>query len=215
MREHLIVQNAPSKANRALLGEGNFDQRPRQWTLAPCRQPPLIHYITQPIFLQLFSPSRPSSFRKMGFFESFCKTLTGALGLSALSQWGEIPEQQPLSMDVAPGVRFPSDAHLPRLKVPKRPNDVIFSEDYHHSERQTEPGPIFHPPNASPGFDCDYSAMKGWRHSADAGARTQWLSHSADDDFPYGGTYDINTDWGKYAPTGITRKVGFRCTRCP
>ncbi|KAI9795000.1 MAG: hypothetical protein M1816_000020 [Peltula sp. TS41687] len=144
----------------------------------------------------------------MGIFENICQTLTRALGLSALSPWGESTPQQPLPMDIAPApaVHFPSEAHLPRLKVPKRENDVIYSEDYVYSNAQTEPGPIFHPPNASPGFNCDYSRMKGWSHSADSGARTNWLSHSADDDFPYGGTYDIHTNWGKYAPTGIVRK---------
>jgi FtsP/CotA-like multicopper oxidase with cupredoxin domain len=109
-------------------------------------------------------------------------------------------------MDVIPKAVFPSDAHLPLLKVPKRDNDVIFSEDFAFSKGQTKKGPVFHPPNGSPGFKCDYSRMMGWTHSADSGARTQWLSHSADEDYPYGGTYDIHTDYDHFAPTGITRK---------
>lgn len=152
----------------------------------------------------------------MGFFESLCTTLTRALGLSALSPWGETSQQQPFSMDMIPRVRFPSDAHAPLLKVPKRDNDVIFSEDYvrFHAQR-SGPGPIFHPPNASPNFMCDYSKMKGWKHAAHGGARTLWLTHPADTDYPYGGTYDIHTNHGKFAPTGITRKVCLGSTRCP
>ena len=147
----------------------------------------------------------------MGFFNSLCETLTGALGLSTVSQWGATPPQQPLALDVVRNVRSPSGGHVPSLKAPKRDNDVIYSEDYVYSNRHhgAPAGPIFHPPNASPNFKCNYSAMRGWKHSASSGSRTQWLSHAADSDFPYGGTYDIDTDYNKFAPTGITRKVSY------
>lgn len=148
----------------------------------------------------------------MGFFNRLCETLTRAVGLSALSPWADSSQQKPLAADAVSAVRLPGHDHLPPLKGPKLDNDIIFYEDYVHTEKQTQPGPVFRPPNGSPGFMCDYSKMKGWRHSGDAGARNHWLTHPADGDYPYGGVYDINTNYYHYAPTGITRKVCIRST---
>ena len=76
-------------------------------------------------------------------------------------------------------------------------------------------GPIFKPPNSSPGFACDYSAMKGWRHTAGIGARTQWLSHSIDADYPMGGVYDIFTNYDLYTPIGVKRHVSIISNSSP
>ena len=48
-------------------------------------------------------------------------------------------------------------------------------EDVFHFNPQLPEGPIFKPPNSSPDFICNYSAIRGWKHTAGPGARTQWL----------------------------------------
>lgn len=69
------------------------------------------------------------------------------------------------------------------------------------------PGPIFAPPNASPGFTCDYTKMKGWRHTAGSGMRGSWIERPISDYDATGGIYNIFTNFDRFAPVGIVRKV--------
>ena len=201
------IDRIESKANHACSNSGDVRSKSGTVVLTALLRGHRRWTISLPIPHSLSCPHAPAPLARMGFFNSLCETLTRALGLSAMSPWRETSQQQPLAADVIPGARLPANAQLPPLKGPKLDNDIIFYEDYIHTEAQTQPGPIFHPPNASPGFLCDYSAMKGWRHSGDAGSRNNWLSHGSDRDYPYGGTYDIFTDYAHYAPTGTVRKV--------
>jgi len=69
------------------------------------------------------------------------------------------------------------------------------------------PGPIFSPPNARTGFMCDYSAMRGWRHTAGNNMRANWLEKPIMDSDTTGGIYNIFTNYDQYAPIGTLRKV--------
>ena len=69
------------------------------------------------------------------------------------------------------------------------------------------PGPIFKPPNATPGFVCNYTAMRGWRHAAGGASKTAWLEKPIMDSDDTGGVYNIFTNYDQYAPVGITRQV--------
>ena len=71
------------------------------------------------------------------------------------------------------------------------------------------PGPVFAPPHASPGFVCDYSAMRGWRHAAGSSNRNAWLEKPIMDSDSTGGIFNIFTNYDQYAPRGITRQVNF------
>ena len=136
----------------------------------------------------------------MRLFEDLCETLTRALGLATLSPWGEqkMP-QRPLM-----GTQAPSGSS-PHAIVAETAAPVV---DMAPPAATSLPkGPRFQPPNASPGFACDYSAMKGWRHTASAGSRTSWLEKPISADDPTGGIYDILTDYDEYWPTGVVRKV--------
>lgn len=131
----------------------------------------------------------------MRLFEDFCEALTRALGLSAISSWGEqTSHQRPL---VSGEPHTSAHRHGIAAETPAEPV----------SANGLPKGPRFQPPNASPGFVCDYSAMKGWRHTASAGSRTSWLEKPISAGDPTGGIYDILTDYDEYWPTGIVRKV--------
>ena len=90
------------------------------------------------------------------------------------------------------------------MQAQKLPNSGRFD-----AEARLPPGPIFAPPNASPGFRCDYSKMRGWRHAAGSSNRNAWLEKPIMDSDSTGGIYNIFTNYDQYAPIGITRKVGY------
>ena len=138
----------------------------------------------------------------MKLFESICETITRALGLSAFSIWShEDLSQGALPTPATQGVAFPT-SNGPPLAV-----ETIPSVGPGKSEAKLPKGPVFSPPNSSPGFKCDYSAMEGWRHTAAAGSRTNWLEKTISDDDPTGGIYNIFTDYDYFTPKGITREV--------
>lgn len=74
-------------------------------------------------------------------------------------------------------------------------------------DKDLPPGPIFAPPNASPEFVCNYTAMRGWRHTAGGTARNQWLEKPIMDSDSTGGIYNIFTNYDQYAPIGTLRQV--------
>lgn len=138
----------------------------------------------------------------MKLFESICETITQALGLSAFSLWShEGLSQHAIPTPVAQGVALPT-SNGPPFAV-----ETVPSVGPGKSEVKLPKGPVFSPPNSSPGFKCDYSAMKGWRHTAAAGSRTNWLEKPISDDDPTGGIYNIFTDYDHFTPKGITREV--------
>ena len=92
------------------------------------------------------------------------------------------------------------EVSLQREKLPGFPHEP---ED----ESTLPPGPKFKPPNATPGFYCDYSAMRGWRHAAGGASKTAWLEKPIMDSDTTGGVYNIFTNYDQYAPIGTTRKV--------
>jgi len=69
-------------------------------------------------------------------------------------------------------------------------------------------GPIFKPPGRLRGdpvkFECNYTAMKGWRNCSTPGDRTCWLENPTKKL-----KFDINTDYETQAPIGITRYYTF------
>ena len=146
----------------------------------------------------------------MKFIEGICEAVTRALGLSTLSPWGH--NQQP----VGPSPVEDSIHHLQTL-FPSTPSkaseDGGFLGAYEKLPVGKEPaialppGPVFAPPNASPGFTCNYTKMKGWRHTGGSGQRNNWLEKSIGDDDSDGGLYNIFTNYDRFVPVGITRKV--------
>lgn len=166
----------------------------------------------------------------MKFFQRLCEAVTSALGLSKLSQWGQNDQHSILGDEAVPSMdmNIPSvqdaspSSNMEYQAAPAQDAGLVNYMDtlfpagqdidlVHELNAEafpgTEPGPIFKPPNASPGFVCDYSAMKGWKHAGGVGARGLWLNHPNDAKYPFGGVYDIFTDYDDYAPIGITRKV--------
>ena len=166
----------------------------------------------------------------MKFFQRLCEVVTSALGFSQLSQWDNHDQVSIFSNDAVAAVDA-ADSHRPsgQDRGPTFHNfhpapgqdaglvnymDKLFPADHDLDQvdrtgiLDSDAGPIFKPPNASPGFVCDYSAMKGWKHAGGVGARGLWLSRPNDAKNPFGGVYDIFTDYDDYAPVGITRKVG-------
>lgn len=166
----------------------------------------------------------------MKFFQRLCEAVTSALGLSKLSQWGQHDQHSIFGNDAVPSM----DNNLPSVHDTSPHPNVDYQAapaqdaglinrygglfpagqdiDLVHTLPPDvfpgdEPGPIFQPPNASPGFLCDYSAMKGWKHAGGVGARALWLNHFNDAKHPFGGVYDIFTDYDDFAPIGITRKA--------
>lgn len=161
----------------------------------------------------------------MKFFEGLCEIVTQALGLSA--SWGHGSHlQQP----VGPG---PFDAVQPiQGKQPFRvdgPTPPHLMESLFPTEKEIKanerlgngappkggplpPGPIFAPPNSSPGFSCDYTAMRGWKHTGGVGMRSAWLEKPIMDSDSTGGIYNIFTNYDQYAPIGVTRKYHLNVT---
>ena len=78
-----------------------------------------------------------------------------------------------------------------------------------------EPGPIFSPPNSSPGFLCDYTAMRGWKHVGGSTKRNNWLEKPIMDSDATGGIYNIFTNYDQYSPIGTLRQVSFPLTSPP
>ena len=129
----------------------------------------------------------------MKFIDHLCDTLLRALGLAAFSPWDNGSSMQ------QPMAGYPAHSALKTMSPsPKDSSSII---ETGASVEQLGNGPIFSPPNSSPGFTCDYSAMKGWRHTASSRSRNQWLEN------PNGGIYNIFTDYESSSPEGITRKV--------
>lgn len=167
----------------------------------------------------------------MKFFQRLCEAVTSALGLSKFSDWGQHNQHSIFGGDAVPSVdvNFIPAAHdaspsrpLEYHAAPAQDAGLINTMtklfpagqdlDLVHTIPPEafpgdEAGPIFKPPNASPGFVCDYTAMKGWKHAGGVGARGLWLNHPNDAKHPYGGVYDIFTDYDDFAPIGITRKA--------
>ena len=143
----------------------------------------------------------------MKLFDRLCETLTSALGLSALGlPWShDSTSQQLLSEDLEPSVVI--EAKEPPLAVETLSPTISQKEDMYNFDPGLPKGPIFKPPNSSPDFTCDYSAMRGWKHTAGVGARTQWLERSNSPEYPDGGVFDIWTDYDSFWPTGTTRRV--------
>lgn len=166
----------------------------------------------------------------MKFFQRLCEAVTSALGLSKLSEWGQHDQHSIFGDDAVPSM----DMNIPSVQEarssPKMEYHAAPAQDAGLINKMTtlfpagmdvdlvhtlppsafpgdEPGPIFKPPNASPGFLCDYSAMKGWKHAGGVGARGLWLNHPNDAKYPFGGVYDIFTDYDDFSPIGITRKA--------
>ena len=135
----------------------------------------------------------------MRFFDNLCDTLLRALGLAALSPWDNGSSmQQPMAGNPAHSTL---KAISPSTKLP---SPIVKTGA---PVEQLRKGPIFSPPNSSPDFACDYSAMKGWRHTASSASRNQWLEHPVTSEEPTAGVYDIFTDYESSWPEGITRKV--------
>ncbi|KAK3325003.1 multicopper oxidase-domain-containing protein [Apodospora peruviana] len=76
------------------------------------------------------------------------------------------------------------------------------------------PGPIFRPPGHrqddgdGSGFQCNYSAMTGWRKCSTPEDRLCWLANDAT-----GERFDISTDYETKAPTGIKREYWLEVTK--
>lgn len=70
--------------------------------------------------------------------------------------------------------------------------------------------PVFYPaPNIdSPNniIRCSYPSMIGWVH--DETDKREWLKWAGPGTAPEPGAYNIATDYEKYTPKGITRRVG-------
>lgn len=170
----------------------------------------------------------------MRLFDRLCETFTRALGLSALAHWNDGPtSQHPLPEEMGLPINVEATESLLPVETISRPRfhneqtglptnveateSLLPVETISPSRSQTEDmnyfdpnlptGPIFKPPNSSQNFTCDYSKMTGWKHTAGPGARTQWLEKTNSPDNPYGGVYDIWTDYEKFWPTGTTRQV--------
>ena len=138
----------------------------------------------------------------MKFFDRICETLTRALGLTALSPWANDGGfQRPLQTPVIQEALFPT-SNGPPLAA-----ETLQSTHPWRPKPKLPPGLVFSPPNSSPGFTCNYSAMRGWKHTAASGNRISWLEKSISKDDPTGGIYNIFTDYDQYSPIGITRKV--------
>ena len=138
----------------------------------------------------------------MKLFERICETLTRALGLSALVlPWNDgTTSQQPMSEALGQPVTM-DDIKIPLSVKGASPNR------FQHDDPDLPEGPVFKPPNSSENFTCDYRKMRGWKHTADAGARTQWLETTNSPQYPNGGVFDIWTDYDSFWPTGTVRKV--------
>lgn len=68
--------------------------------------------------------------------------------------------------------------------------------------------PRFNPPSnvdsPEPIIDCNYPTMKGWVH--DHSDKRNWLKYVGNGN-PTPEEYNISTDYEKYTPEGVTRKV--------
>jgi hypothetical protein len=146
----------------------------------------------------------------MKFIDSLCETLTRALGLLTLSPWNH---DSNLQQAVGPSWGEHPPQALETLFPAFDQQEGGISLEYEKLPVGRPPkvelpkGPVFAPPNASPGFTCDYTAMKGWRHTAGPGMRNAWLEKPIGDDSATGGVYNIFTNYDRYAPIGTVRKV--------
>ena len=150
----------------------------------------------------------------MRFIESLCETLTRALGLLTLSPWNQDTRlQQPVGPSQVQEPPQTLETLFPSTK-PFNSQEGGISLQYEKLPVGKPPkvilpdGPIFYPPNASPGFLCNYTAMKGWRHTAGVGMRNAWLEKPIGDEDATGGIYNIFTNYDRFAPIGTVRKVG-------
>lgn len=163
----------------------------------------------------------------MKFVQALCETITRALGLSALSPWAQDSKlQQSVGLPEGDIPRM-SENLFPTKTSTNVKQDEGISLQYEklpsgrRAKAALPDGPIFSPPNSSPGFLCDYTAMKGWRHTGGVGMRTSWLEKPIGDDDATGGIYNIFTNYDQYSPIGTVRKVGqcmaiscSGCSRC-
>ena len=173
----------------------------------------------------------------MRFIENLCETVTRALGLSALTSWdndtnvksvgphgivrsvqGQETFQARPQGPPALHTLFPSEPNEPKkasnndfqIYGQKEKDASLAAQKLDAStveDPDLPPGPVFHPPNASPDFLCNYSRMRGWRHTAGVGMRSQWLEKPIMDSDNTGGIYNIFTNYDQYAPLGTLRKV--------
>ena len=159
----------------------------------------------------------------MKFFDRLGEILTRALGLTSLSPWTDEPSsQRPLALadvgELYPIVDTPpmtqavpavstSTIDEPSVAVGTQPTHIAKVVNIKNNDDNVPNGPVFAPPNSSPGFVCDYSAMKGWRHAGSSGSRTSWLEKPISENDPTGGVFNIFTNYEAYHPIGITRRV--------
>ncbi|KAF7504966.1 hypothetical protein GJ744_001547 [Endocarpon pusillum] len=154
----------------------------------------------------------------MRFIESLCETLTRALGLLSLSPWNQDTRlQQPVGPSQVQESPQALETLFPSTK-PFNSQEGGISLQYEklpgakHPKVALPDGPIFAPPNASPGFVCNYTAMKGWRHTGGVGMRGAWLEKPIGDDDDTGGIYNIFTNYDRFAPIGTVRKYHLNVT---
>jgi FtsP/CotA-like multicopper oxidase with cupredoxin domain len=153
----------------------------------------------------------------MKFLEGLCEALTRALGLSAVSPWNhDTDSQQAIGPSQAQEPPHTVETLFPA--TPINEDDEGISLQYQKLPQGKAPtvqlpdGPVFAPPNGSPGFFCDYRAMKGWKHTASRDNRGAWLEKPIGDDDSTGGIYNIHTNYDQYAPIGTTRKYHLNVT---
>ena len=70
------------------------------------------------------------------------------------------------------GLPVTTETSKPPLAVETVSPTRFQSEDMSHFNPQLPEGPIFRPLKSSPNFTWDYRAMRDWKHTAAAGART-------------------------------------------
>ena len=64
-------------------------------------------------------------------------------------------------------------------------------------------GPVFPPQDAENHFQCDYSAMVGYKHFNSASNPLYWLRPASSKNV----TYDIHTDYEEIGPVRVAREV--------
>lgn len=106
------------------------------------------------------------------------------------------------------------EAWIGHGRAPHVPHSHHAPQVPHHTFPLEKDPLIFHPPSHGQKgrnrIQCDYSAMgKGWSSCSTSKDRGCWLQGP-----PGTKEFNIGTDYEKYAPKGITRKVFLFNSRC-